>query len=111
MWVPPLLILAGKEIALISKEGPEKTILESNGESVSGPTGRIVVFVSGETQDTVIAGFTTRRGLNIQERFLFIITCFGIMLPGRIIPPVHWNMGGGYILVVKLGKIMEQWFP
>jgi subtilisin family serine protease/subtilisin-like proprotein convertase family protein len=52
----------GKEIILTSREGPEETVLESNGDCTSCSTGRVVTFSSGETPETVLTGFTIRGG-------------------------------------------------
>jgi len=52
----------GKKIVLASREGPEETFLESDGECTACSTGRVVTFTSAETPDTVLAGFTIRGG-------------------------------------------------
>jgi len=63
----------GKRIVLTSREGPEATFLESDGA-----TSRVVTFASGETPDTVLSGFTIRKGsVESQEHGGAGILCLG----------------------------------
>jgi hypothetical protein len=49
----------GKIVSVISEQGPEVTIIDANG------TQSAVTFMSGETRNAVISGFTIRGGRNI----------------------------------------------
>jgi len=51
--------LLGKEITLESHSGPDVTIIDG------GQAGTVVTFDTGETEDTVLDGFTIRNGLGL----------------------------------------------
>lgn len=52
----------GKGIALLSRAGPDQTVLESNGLCPTCPRGRVVEFRSAEPATAVLRGFTIRFG-------------------------------------------------
>ncbi len=53
----------GKNLIIRSKEGSESTVLQMSEEPISLEEASIFIFRSGETQQTILDGFTLRKGL------------------------------------------------